>query len=291
MSQYSIRDLEKLSGVKAHTIRIWEKRYTLLQPERTDTNIRYYSDEDLKKLLNVASLVKNGHRISKVAGLCNEVVRQEVLKIEEQQSCPDKRIDQLVRLMVNLNTLEFGITLDKVFFEMGTEEAVAKVIFPFLEKTGILWQIGSILPAHEHFVSNLIRNKLISETDKLPKPKFSKPVLLFLKEDEWHELGLLFFNFILRKSGYPTIYLGADVLLKDLTEIANRYQFEMVVTAFVNAIEKELLEDYLKRLSGIFGTKKIIISGLQIRLNKPELPSSVVLTDTTEAFFQQLKSF
>lgn len=289
MAQYSIKDLEKLSGIKAHTIRIWEKRYSLLEPERTDTNIRYYSDEDLKKILNVASLVKSGLKISKTAQLCNESLRDEIIKIDKQQSEPDLRIDQLVRLMIGLNTFEFEIALHNVFSELGAEEAVVKVLFPFLEKIGLLWQIGSIIPAHEHFVSNLIRSKLISETDKLPLGTGSKTVLLFLKEDEQHELSLLFYNYLSRKNGYNTIYLGSNVPIPDLIEISGKYEFELVFTIFVNAISKELLDEYLKQLPVIFSNKQIFVSGLQFRNNNPGIPSNVTLIDKPEGFVSILK--
>lgn len=284
MSQYSIKDLEKLSGIKAHTIRIWEKRYALLLPERTDTNIRYYSDEDLRKILNVAYLVKSGMKISKVAQLCAESIRSEIMKIDDAQSSPNLQIDQLVRLMIRLDTVAFENVLTKIFSDNGTKKTVTKVLFPFMEKIGVLWQIGSIVPSHEHFVSNLIRNKLISETSNLPLSTSSKTILLFLKEDELHELSLLFINYMARSKGFETIYLGANVPVPDLMEISEKYKFETVATVFVNAITKETLEVYLQKLHAIFSNKKILVSGLQIRINNPEIPAGILKIDSMEDF-------
>ena len=290
MTQYSIKDLEKLSGIKAHTIRIWEKRYSLLEPERTDTNIRFYSDEELRKILNVASLVKRGVKISKIAQMCTEALRNEIIKTDRQSNGVDLRIDQLVRLMIELNTSEFEVILNEIFSELGTEDAVVKVLFPFLEKIGLLWQIGSIMPVHEHFVSNLIRNKIIGDTEKLPPVTVGKTVLLFLKEDELHELSLLFYNFLARKNGSNTIYLGANVPLQDIAEISEKYVFDTVFTVFVNAISKESLNKYLNELTEIFRDKEILISGLQIRKNHPDIPSGITMVDKPEKFVLKLNA-
>lgn len=172
---------------------------------------------------------------------------------------------------------------------MDAEKAVVQVLFPFLEKIGLLWQIGSIIPAHEHFVSNLIRNKLISETDKLPITRESTTILLFLKEEEQHEISLLFYNYLVRKNGYNTIYLGSNVPTPDLIEISGKYDFDLVLTVFVNAISKESLTEYLKQLPSIFINKQIFVSGLQFRNNKPEMPSEITLIDKPEGFVSILK--
>lgn len=290
MAQYSIKDLEKISGIKAHTIRIWEKRYQLLQPQRTETNIRFYTDDDLRKILNVSSLVKGGMKISRIANLCNESVRDEVLKIEQTPNNADLWIDRLIRLMIDMNTLELEDTMDAIIREAGIESATSKILFPFLKKIGLLWQVGSVIPIHEHFVSNLIRQKLIGATNQLPRATDRKTVLFFLKEDERHELGLLFFQYLVRKKGYTTIYLGGNVPFSDLTELAQKYDFDIAVTTFINALKKEELEDYLGQLSNLMSPKKILISGQQVNHLRPALPDGIVFIQNTLDFMQQLSS-
>jgi DNA-binding transcriptional MerR regulator len=152
MTLYSIKDLEYFSGIKAHTIRIWEKRYHLLEPSRTETNIRYYSDHDVRKILNIALLIKNGYKISNIAAFDEARLQAEVLRFNKNLSDPEKNIDQLLFYTVNLDTIGFEQLLDKIILEMGFSKTIQQVVFPFFERIGILWQAGSIFVAHEHFV-------------------------------------------------------------------------------------------------------------------------------------------
>lgn len=288
--QYSIRDLEKISGVKAHTIRIWEKRYKLLQPERTDTNIRFYNDDDLRKLLNVASLLKSGMKISRIAQLCAESIRKEILKTEQQHPRFDQLIDRLIRTMMDLDTMGMETHIDEIIAHYGIETAMSQVFFPFLEKVGILWQVGSVVPTHEHFVSALLRQKLISATDRLPQGKSDKAMLLFLKENEWHELSLLFFHYLARQQGIRTVYLGGNVPLADLRELSLRCSFSWVVSSFTNAISPEELHDYLSEISQLFPEGKIFISGMQVRLQQAQITEKIIQVRTPVDFTSHLSA-
>ena len=288
MTVYSIKDLEHLSGIKAHTIRIWEKRYALLDPDRTDTNIRSYSDRDVRRILNVAMLVKNGYKISNVATYNEEKLQAEILRINKFANDPDKDIDQLLFHTVNLDTFGFEAMIDKIIGELGFSKTILQVIFPFFERIGILWQAGSIFTAHEHFVSNLIRNRLIWETAKFESNEASKSVLFFLRENEWHELGLLYFNFLAAQAGLRCVYLGQSMPFEDLANLMTANKYDFVCTSFICAIDKPQLELYLANLSLVFNQNKILIAGRQIGIHKPKLPSNVVVVKSNNDFIKRI---
>jgi DNA-binding transcriptional MerR regulator len=289
MTQYSIKDLEYLSGIKAHTIRIWEKRYQLLDPNRTDTNIRSYSDDDVRRILNVAMLVKNGYKISNIAAFDEERLQNEVIRVTRNSNDPDRNIDRLLFHTVNLDTFGFEELLDKLILEYGFAKGIQQIVFPFFERIGVLWQTGSIFTAHEHFVSNLVRSRLIREAGKFEKPQESaKTVLFFLRENEWHELGLLYFNFLAAQQGVRCVYLGQSLPFSDLSNLLIHNQFNYVCTSFIQAIEKAELEQYLVNLSRVFSPNKILISGRQIAIHKPKLPSNVSVVKNISDFIRKI---
>ena len=290
MTFYSIKDLEYLSGIKAHTIRIWEKRYHLLSPNRSDTNIRSYSDDDVRKILNVAMLIKNGYKISNVASFEPEKLQSEVLRINRNLTDPEKNIDQLLYHTVNLDTFGFEELLDKIIVEFGFSKTIQQVVFPLFGRIGLLWQAGSIFAAHEHFVSNLIRNRLIRETGNHISKESAKSVLFFLRENEWHEMGLLFFNFLAAEAGFRCVYLGQSLPFGDLANLLINSRFDYICTSFINAIEKPELEQYLANLSLVFNSDKILVAGRQIAMIKPKLPSNVVVIKTPADFLRKISA-
>ncbi len=271
---YSIKDLEVLSGIKAHTIRIWEKRYNLLEPDRTDTNIRMYTDNDLRKLLNVAFLVNHGYKISRVCSWDEKKITEAI--IGHQQKNPDVQtyLERLVVHMINFDGGAFHRLTDDIISEYGFDEATRRVFFPFFEKIGIFWQVGSIFPAQEHFISNLFREKIIVEIDKLGNGLPDTNIMLFfLHEDEMHELSLLYYSYLAKRNGIQVYYLGQNVPMSDLKRMADMDKIGSVFTAFINSIEKEELENYLQELGAIFRNKKVFISGLQLKLHNPAIPA------------------
>jgi len=288
MTLYSIKDLEYLSGIKAHTIRIWEKRYRLLDPERSDTNIRSYSDDDVRKILNVAMLIKSGYKISVVAGFDEAKLQSEVIRINRNLTEPEKHLDQLLIHTVNLETFEFEKLLDQIIEDLGFSRTIQQVLFPFFERIGILWQAGSIFAAHEHFVSNLIRNRLIRETGKYESLPTAKSILFFLRENEWHEMGLLYFNFLAARAGLRCIYLGQSLPFGDLSNLLTNNRCDFICTSFIQAIEKSELEQYLANLSLVFNQNTILISGRQIALHKPKLPSNVSVIKNSHDFIRKI---
>lgn len=265
MGQYSIKELEQLSGIKAHTIRIWEKRHRIIEPSRTATNIRYYSDKDLKKIINVSLLNTYGIKISKIADMSLEDMNKKVLEISELQNDKGVHIDQMVVAMIDMEEDLFEKILNSLILRYGFEQTVTEIIYPFLEKIGILWQTQNITPAHEHFISNLIRQKIIVAIDGLPiPPKTAKKILIFLPEGELHELGLLFYHFLIRKAGYRTYYLGQNVPHDDLLSVYKVHQPEYMLTTITSkpAIS---IEKYLERLASDFRDTKILASGYQVQ--------------------------
>lgn len=288
MTLYSIRDLEHLSGIKAHTIRIWEKRYRLLDPDRSETNIRSYSDEDVRKILNVAMLVKNGYKISNVAEYDDTKLQAEVLRLGAQAHDSSRFTDQLLFETVNLKVDGFIEVLDKIIAEYGFDKTIQNVVFPYLERIGVLWQAGSIFTAHEHFVSNIIRARLIGETIKVEGKTSGNAALFFLREGEWHEMGLLYSNYLAAKSGLKCVYLGQSLPFSDLANLVVNSQFAFVCTSFVQAIEKAELEQYLSNLSMLFNSTRILIFGRQVSLLKPQIPANVSVIRNHSDFLKKI---
>ena len=288
MSLYSIKDLEYLSGIKAHTIRIWEKRYHLLDPGRTETNIRSYSDDDVRRILNVAMLIKNGYKISNVAAFDESRLQTEVIRLNRNLTDPEKNIDQLLFQAVNLDTWGFELQVEKIIAEMGFMKTIQQVIFPFFERIGILWQAGSIYTAHEHFVSNLIRNRLIREAGKYQSEASARSILFFLRQDEWHELGLLYLNYLAAQAGLRCVYLGQSLPFTDLANLLVSNRFDFVCSYFIHAIEKSELEQYLANLSLAFNGNRILVAGRQLAIHKPKLPSNVMVVKNGNDFLKRI---
>jgi len=266
MGQYSIKELEKLSGIKAHTIRIWEKRHRIVEPQRTDTNIRLYSDDDLKKIINVSLLNTNGLKISRIADMTAEEINGKILELSERKTDTGIFIDQLIVAMVDLDEEKFEKILSGLILRFGFERTVTEIIYPFMEKIGVLWQTENVTPAQEHFISHLIRQKLIVAIDGLSViPTIPKRVLLYLPENEWHELGLLFFHFVVRNAGFKTFYLGQSVPLKDVISVSQTHNPDIIITSIISSPFGSKVEEYLKQLATTFPNKKVLVSGYQTR--------------------------
>lgn len=236
MNRFQIRDLEEFSGVKAHTIRVWERRYGLLSPDRTDTNIRYYDLDDLKSILNVSYLLQNGYKISKVAALQPAERERLVNEVSLSKNGVTDVLNSLKYAMLSFDEVLFESVSSKYREKHGFRALVEEVYVPLLEHIGLLWQSNAICPAQEHFVSNLIRHKLIHATASLPLTGGRDRVfVLFLPENEIHELGLLYIDHILRARGERTIYLGQSVPTADLAQVAAAIRQPIVFVALLMA--------------------------------------------------------
>jgi DNA-binding transcriptional MerR regulator len=264
MGKYSIKELEQLSGIKAHTIRIWEKRHRLIEPSRTPTNIRFYSDDDLKKIINVSVLNNSGIKISRIADMTTDQINKKVLEISEIKDDATLNTDQLILAMVDLEEELFEKILNNYILRYGFEKTVVEIIYPFLQKIGILWQTRNITPAHEHFISNLIRQKIIVAIDGLPiPPKTARKILLFLPEGEMHELGLLFYHYLTRKDGFRTYYLGQNLPHEDLVKIVAVHKPELLITSITSPTALSI-DSYFKKLQEDFPNQTILVSGYQV---------------------------
>jgi DNA-binding transcriptional MerR regulator len=278
MIQYSIKDLEKLTGIKAHTIRIWEKRYDIVMPHRTSTNIRFYTDMDLKKLMNVASLVKFGIKISSLSGLSYEELNEKIIEIYHRPDESDTQIDQLILAMTDLEDKKFNNILSNASLDKGFENTITEIIFPFLERLGLLWQTGNINTAHERFVMNILRQKLLVAIDGLyhQPDNNSKMFVMYLPNDEYHELELLFFRYLIRKKGHKVVYLGQSIPFLDLKEIVSLKTPDYVFTCINLPQSESEIKNYLSKLSVLFSKQKILVAGKQINIYEKEFPENVI---------------
>lgn len=273
---FSIKELESLSGIKAHTIRIWEQRYSFLKPSRTLTNIRTYSNDELKTLLTVALLNKHGYKISRIDGMRPDQRREEVLHLNNTDANSEQLLNDLIGAMIDLEYIPFEQLLAKYIQQYDIFSAVSGIILPFLEKVGILWQTNRINPAHEHIASCIIRQKLISAIDQLPTSSHEKPLfLLFLPEGEHHELGLLFVYYLLRKRGVPVLYLGANMPLKDVCYVVEQKTPVHLYLHLSSFPIRQQFTKYLHTLSDRLANTHILISGALIDDYKKAFPQNV----------------
>lgn len=265
---YQINDLERLSGVKAHTIRIWEKRYGLITPHRTETNIRYYDDEQLKKLLNVATLSSVGFRISKIAAMSENELKSQ-LSVSQQNEKSDLKFDfyinDFIAAMLDFNEEAFNNLFNKIIDEYGVEKALVFIVYPFLHKIGILWRIDQSMPVQEHFASMLIKRKLYSLISQLPKPTKAKKFLLFLPANEWHEVGLLFAEYIIRNNGFATINLGQNVPFIDIEYTINKTEPNYLLAFLINNSNEEYILKLQQLLSSKFKKVDCLIAGNSLK--------------------------
>jgi DNA-binding transcriptional MerR regulator len=290
MAHYSIKDLERISGVKAHTIRIWEKRYGIVEPKRTESNIRFYCDTDVKKLMNVSILLHHGYKISKLACLDAVDLSRKVLEVTMISNAQDSQIENLVVAMIEMDESKFEKILNMSIMKEGFENTVFKVLYPFFERIGILWQAGSINPSHEHFISNLVKQKIYVAIDSVPVPSGNetKKFLLFLPEWELHDLGLLVYDYLIKSRGFKVIYLGQNVPEDDVCSVTDFLQPDYFLIAFSNAVEKENLEAYVLRMAARYPGKKIYITGYQANNITCELPSNVSVITSALHFSSEI---
>ncbi|WP_296313289.1 MerR family transcriptional regulator [Winogradskyella sp. UBA3174] len=247
-NKFSIKDLENLTGVKAHTIRIWEKRYSLLTPKRTETNIRYYDLESFQKLLNVSFLNNNGYKISKIATIEEHKLPLLVREIASQSNIESHAINSFKLAMLNFDQALFYKTYESLIKEKAFFEIFYDIYIPLLTEIGLLWQTNTISPAHEHFITTLIRQKILVSTEKVQakqKHKSNKTFVLYLPDNEIHELGLMFINHEIVSKGYQCIFLGQSVPLENLSDLQNYYDNITYVSYFTVMPEKDDIKQYL----------------------------------------------
>ncbi len=289
MGRYSIKDLEQLSGIKSHTLRAWEQRYDIIQPKRTQTNIRYYDDSDLRLLLNISFLNRNGQKISKIAEMKHDEIREAVRKIADSNLEFPNQVNALVIAMVNLDEERFEKIISTNTLQFGFENTMMNIVYPFLKQVGILWQTGSINPAHEHFITNLIRQKLIVAIDGqiTPQNPNAKKYALFLPEGEQHELSLLFAAYVIKSRHNRAIYLGQSLPLKDLSVIIDVYEPDYIMSIVTSYPSKEEVGAYVDELVIAASNCQVLLSGYQVLQQKNNLNAKA----TVFANIQELVQF
>jgi len=294
-TNFSIKDLENLSGIKAHTIRIWEKRYNLLTPERTSTNIRYYNLENLQKLLNILLLYNNGYKISKIGKIAEADIPILANEIIAKQTNDNLTLSAFKLAMINFDDNLFFNTYDILSKEKTFSEVFINIFIPFLKEIGLLWQTNTINPAHEHFITNLIKQKIILNIDSLQanKPtKQDKTFILFLPENEIHELGLLYLHYEILLKGYKVIYLGQSLPINDLKKILGYHSNLYFLSYFTVQPIKDKIKNYIQNF-----TKQIIeltnsnlwLLGFQTQyLQKDNLPNNIKTFNSIEEIISKL---
>lgn len=290
---FSIKDLENISGIKAHTIRIWEKRYSLLSPERTETNIRHYSHKNLQKLLNIVLLNNNNYKISKIAQMDDDQILIIARELAFDLAINDEAINSFKLSMFQFDKSLFNNTYSRLLHKKTFRDIFKEVFIPFLEHVGLLWQTETLLPAHEHFISNLIAQKIQINTEKLQYSvtNSNKTFVLFLPENEIHELGLLYLNYELVLRGYHTIYLGQSLPLNNLNYFLESDREICFISSLTIQPYDDKIEDYFKEIDEVMSTtkNKFIAVGRKVeKIKSMDLNSNVELYDSISDLLKDL---
>ena len=294
-STFSIKNLENLSGIKAHTLRIWEKRYNLLEPERTDTNIRRYSLESLKKLLNVTLLYNHGFKISKIASLDSDEIPELVRSIALKSNSEQVSINAFKLAMINFDYELFDANYLEISHHHDFEYIFLNMFMPLMRELGILWQTGAISPSHEHFITHLVKQKIHLQTESLqrekPKREDHPPFVLFLPENEIHELGILYLNYLILSHGFRTIFLGQSLQTSSL-ETLYTYQTDFIFVSYltVEPNKEEImpfLAEFYKTLLANKNSKLLLFGPQQIEINTEKLPGQIEMFRSVESFISR----
>jgi len=276
MHSFTIKDLENLSGIKAHTIRIWEQRYQFLKPDRTDTNIRHYSNEELKKLLNIALLNKYGYKISHIDKMGEAEVKEKLLSLTQTQAQQERLLNDLIQCMIDMDTDKLEHILDNYILARGIERTITQIIFPYMERIGVLWLTNHINPAQEHIVTNIIRQKLIVGIEGVNTSlKVNKTILLFLPEGEYHELGMLFMYYLLKSRGVSVIYLGANVPINDVEYVVKLKNPNYIYSHLTSIGQKFNFDKFLANITKKFTNTPVVISGQLTQSYEKKIPPQI----------------
>lgn len=278
MDFFTIRDLENLSGIKAHTIRVWEQRYNFLKPQRTASNIRYYDHEELKKLLNIALLHKYGYRISHINKMSDEEIHERLFSLTQPLACEERFVYQLIQAMTEMDMLSFEEVLDDYILTKGLKKAMQYVIFPFLEKVRLLWLTNHIHPVLEHLVTDIIRRKLIVAIDRVNTGLEKKMTfLLFLPEGEFNEVNSLYVYYLLKVKGIAVFYLGVNVTLEKAAALCKEQMIDYIYIHLTCITGNFQWNRFLSQVNECFRPVPAIISGpFMAKMTSKDLPDNVI---------------
>lgn len=291
MITYSVAQVEALSGIKAHTLRIWERRYGFLKPMRTPTNIRYYTDDQLKKLLNFGILVRNGYRVSKLEKMSDDEIFEAVTGILSDPDSEDMdEVKALTIAMLEMNEEEFDNIFERQVIRKGFLKTITEMIYPFLQYVGVLWNTNKAMIAQEHFVSNLIRQKIVTAIERLSiPPKGAPAIVLFLLEGEEHELGLLLANFIAKERGWKTYYLGQGVPVVNVRKVVDLIEPDLLMSMFITPKPHKMNQF----VESVIGDSKVpfVVSGNEDNMHALEDYDYLIRISSPQDFIEQLDHF
>ncbi len=291
MNLFSISQLSQFSGIKPHTIRIWEQRYNALKPNRSEGNTRYYENSQLRRLLNIVSLTESGYRVSQLGSMTDEKLF-ELVKEAHQKTIHEQSeyfIAQLIAAGMNYDEIYFESLYGQCIIDLGMKNTYINVIYPMMERIGMMWTSDSIRPVHEHFISNIVRQKILKSIDALPQVEpSSSNWMLFLPENEYHEIGLLFAHYLIRLSGKKVIYLGANVPIQSVIPAISEISPENLLLFFVHYDLPENVQEYLDNLSSVYLGKNIYIAGNRKLLDQIESRKKIQFLQSVESLEQVL---
>ncbi|MCF8363748.1 MAG: MerR family transcriptional regulator [Prolixibacteraceae bacterium] len=287
---YSIGELAVLSQIKAHTIRIWEQRHGLFTPVRSVGNTRYYSEQQLMKLLNVALLRKNGMKISRIASMSEHEIIEKASELTTSGFSKKMAIEQMMNASLHFDQTTLSKLFNTYIETHGIEETFEDIFFPFLKIVGNLWVNGKITPGHEHFFSNMCKLKLFSVIDQLPIPANSKPhILLALPEWDYHELGILYYHYLLKKAGYACTYLGQAVPADDVVQTAKTVNAQHIILTFIGPTTEKDIKDYLDKIIENTTGTHLFISGPHVATLKNKQPKKVTVFMSMDTLIKKFK--
>lgn len=265
MERFSISDIESITGIKAHTIRIWEQRYHFFAPKRSESNIRYYDDEDLRLFLNIAALNQSGVKISKISKMNTDEIFSSVKQLDQNHHNSSLHLQMLTNAMMEMDDETFETTLTGIVCHFGLEDAMQEIIFPLMRKIGMMWQVGTISPAHEHFATHKIQQKIIEATYKIPLKTSvnAKKFVLFLPPQEQHEIGLLFAQYLIRKHKQHCLYLGQSLPYDTLKEVIDFYKPDVVFTSLTNSLSDNTADTVISNIKNSIGDVSLFVTGSQ----------------------------
>jgi MerR family transcriptional regulator, light-induced transcriptional regulator len=283
MQKFSIRDIESMSGVKAHTLRIWEQRYDMFKAQRKQSQHRFYDNNDLKKLLRISFLYHNGWKISKIAGLSDDEMINQVVQSRIKKDSFIPYVLKLLEAAVDFNETKFKGLLQEVINNVGFETCIREVCYPFLHRVGLLWMTNNIIPSQEHFSSAIIQHMIIAETNKLPYPTYKdESIVLFTPEGEYHEMPLLFIQYMMRKRGRNIIYLGINVKWQEVLSVFQLDEVKEIYLHLITNFTKLDVNDYLQQLCTSLPKKQIILSGIAAKEVSKSWDNLLVLKSDSE---------
>lgn len=284
MQSFTIRDIENLTNIKAHTLRIWEQRYSFLAPKRKESLHRIYDNEDLKSLLRISFLYHNGWKVSRIAALNPDQILEEVHKTRTPNSNYNYYINRLIEAAIDFNEFEFTQVITQATERLGFEKCMTEVCYPYLKRLGLLWSTNNVIPAQEHFSSYIIQNRLIFETEKLEPSTEQPEIILAAPHGEYHELPLLFINYLLRKRRRSTLYMGTNNGKEDIEQLSTLPAIKCIYLHLVINFTGMYIDDYLESICRRFPEKKVVASGEGIKSAQRTFTNLILLRSDLEIY-------